>query len=870
VVGNAITLSSPAAITLPVTGHYSVLLIGTDASVTTPYQFTLASPPVNKTVVTPGNGSQILKGTLAFPGQVDKYTFTGTAGQQLYFNGLTDTDTGGSIGAALVGPTGQGVPNGGPPNTADTAADMGPMTLNQAGTYTLTVFASAQSTGTYSFCLLDAGTVKVITLPSDSASGTLTPGQNSTDLYQFTGTQGQQLTLHLDPPTSTADDITLFGPNNYYLETLSPGVTNTVTLPESGHYVVAVHGFGTTAISYNFEVSAAGTTAAVSGFSPVHQGTLAGGASTSFTYSAPAGRAVLFHYPQANGNIHVTLTGPTGQQVYADNQGFDSPVLFLPLSGTYTLTVNDPSGASQSYDVQLIDLAGYAKPLTLGNNSVGNTVSPGSLDVWSFTGSVGQHLYYDGISDSSGAMQGRVIGPGGELASRFVFATAADSLMTLPESGPYYLLQYAPANATATYSFRLLNEASAPALKLNTPITATLTPGSSASLYQFTGSAGEYLFFNGLSGSSTTTSQLYGPDNGNAGLFTTLNGGPPVSTILPFSGTYTLAISDIHGSSSSPESYSFELLTPKINKTPYTLGTTVNGNIAGVGQIDEYTFTGKTGQQLFFNGLTGSAPLFVALTNPTGQGAGVYSHYVGSTEQGVFTLAEPGTYTLTVSGGNTATTGSYGFRLLDAAGGTSILNGEVFTVSLSQPSTGVGSVNYATQDGSAVAGTDYVAASGTLIFNPGDTSQTFKVYTLPDASLGPSAAFFVNLSNASGATIKTGQGTGIILNATPMPATLVFLQQPRSTPAGQVISPAVKVEVLDQFGHLFTAGTEAITLALGNNPGGRTLSGTLTQQTANGVATFSDLSINKPGNGYTLLGSTGNLKKVTSAAFNIT
>jgi hypothetical protein len=134
-------------------------------------------------------------------------------------------------------------------------------------------------------------------------------------------------------------------------------------------------------------------------------------------------------------------------------------------------------------------------------------------------------------------------------------------------------------------------------------------------------------------------------------------------------------------------------------------------------------------------------------------------------------------------------------------------------------------------------------------------------------------------SIVSGGPSKPGQGTGTALNPTPKPATLQFPQQPATTAAGQTISPAVKVGALDPSGHPFTAGTEAVTLTLGNNPGGGTLSGTLTVQPVNGVATFSDLSIDKAGTGSTLLGSTGNLpllgstgdlKKVTSAAFNIT
>ena len=60
-----------------------------------------------------------------------------------------------------------------------------------------------------------------------------------------------------------------------------------------------------------------------------------------------------------------------------------------------------------------------------------------------------------------------------------------------------------------------------------------------------------------------------------------------------------------------------------------------------------------------------------------------------------------------------------------------------------------------------------------------------------------------------------------------------------------------------------------MTLALGNNSGSGTLSGTLTEPTnASGVATFSDLSINKPGFGYTLTASSTGLTGATSNPFS--
>jgi hypothetical protein len=78
------------------------------------------------------------------------------------------------------------------------------------------------------------------------------------------------------------------------------------------------------------------------------------------------------------------------------------------------------------------------------------------------------------------------------------------------------------------------------------------------------------------------------------------------------------------------------------------------------------------------------------------------------------------------------------------------------------------------------------------------------------------------------------------------------------------------VEILDQFGARVTTGTNSITLAIGTNPGGGTLSGTKTRSAVSGVATFAGLSINKVGSGYTLAATSSGLTGASSTAFAVT
>src|SRR5207244_7401037 len=98
----------------------------------------------------------------------------------------------------------------------------------------------------------------------------------------------------------------------------------------------------------------------------------------------------------------------------------------------------------------------------------------------------------------------------------------------------------------------------------------------------------------------------------------------------------------------------------------------------------------------------------------------------------------------------------------------------------------------------------------------------------------------------------------------------VYSPEPSPTVAGHQISPAVKVRAVDALGNLVSGFTGSVSVALGSDPGGSTLSGTTPVAAVGGVATFSDLSLNKTGSGYTLAASASGFAPVTSTAFDIT
>jgi hypothetical protein len=87
-----------------------------------------------------------------------------------------------------------------------------------------------------------------------------------------------------------------------------------------------------------------------------------------------------------------------------------------------------------------------------------------------------------------------------------------------------------------------------------------------------------------------------------------------------------------------------------------------------------------------------------------------------------------------------------------------------FTITLSAAQTGSTSVDFSTANGTASAGSDYSATSGTVVFAPGETSKTISVSVMGDTTLEQDEGFSVVLSNPVGAVVANAVAQGAILN----------------------------------------------------------------------------------------------------------
>ncbi|HEY5710743.1 MAG TPA: Calx-beta domain-containing protein, partial [Allosphingosinicella sp.] len=175
-------------------------------------------------------------------------------------------------------------------------------------------------------------------------------------------------------------------------------------------------------------------------------------------------------------------------------------------------------------------------------------------------------------------------------------------------------------------------------------------------------------------------------------------------------------------------------------------GSDVSGTLTGTVNFAQ----GQTSAQIDFtiNGDVTNEPnetFTVALSNPTG---------------GVTIGDGAGTATIT-NDDNPPVISIGDASIVEGNAGVSYIS---FTISLDKISVDPVTVNYATSDNSATAGSDYVAVSGQVSFDPGQTSKTISVPIIGDTVPEANESFLVTLSTPTGATIGDGSATGTITN----------------------------------------------------------------------------------------------------------
>ncbi|MEW6158988.1 MAG: putative Ig domain-containing protein, partial [Verrucomicrobiota bacterium] len=610
----------------------------------------------------PLNVGTAVSGVITTPAEMDRFTFSGSRGERLYFDAL-DLDNEG-IFYTIQAPSGAIVRQDFQGN------DSAPFYLLETGVYTVTLESNSDQTGDYKFDLRNLGNVTTWNL-GQATVGRLDPSA-STQVYRHEGVAGERLNFEsLSSPELSGVSWRFFGPANQELAggTMA-GNLGEVFLPTTGSYVILVQGLVEGApIDYSFRISRVSSpSGTATGFGTRRTGNVDGSTTANFNYTAPAGLVVYFDTLENDGDAaNVELLDPDGVPVFLVNASSDSGPHTLTKSGNYTLQVRSSDGVSAGdYDFKLTNLSS-GSPLAFGSDQT-LTLQPFEqlfLPLgFQAASSLGQIVLFDSLE-----VDGQAVSFGFVTPRFFTFggtgSTDNDSNpVQFTEPGTHWLLISNFGDAEADAVFRLVDAAAFPLsldAPLNTTITLHLTPGRLARIYRVNGLvAGQRLYFDALGENTGANWTVFSPTQRPYG-------GQNITTDFEFpvteSGNHLLVL---NGTSDDPVPYSFRIITAQSSTSPLNIGGVTTGALSEAGEEHRFTFMVNGGEQFFYDAIDSDFDAInVRLLDPSGSIA-VLPGNNSDVDVGPFFLNSPGIYTLIV-GGNTSVLGDYKFRLIDLA-----------------------------------------------------------------------------------------------------------------------------------------------------------------------------------------------------------
>ncbi|MGC4013569.1 MAG: putative Ig domain-containing protein, partial [Luteolibacter sp.] len=505
--------------------------------------------------------------------------------------------------------------------------------------------------------------------------------------------------------------------------------------------------------------------------------------------------------------------------------------------GSYPLTITANNGITPNASQSFTLVVNQAPAITSGNSTTFTVGTAGSFSV------------------TTTGFPNAALSKTGSLPSGVTFVDNGNGTATLAgtpaaATGGSYPFTITASNSTvpnATQSFTLtVNQA--PAI---TSVNATTFTTGSAGLFTVTTTGFPSGATMVISESGLLPGGVSFVDNGNG--TATLSGSPGATT----GGSYPITI----GASNGVGTAASQSFTLTVNQAPAITSantTTFTATVAGSFTV---TTTGFPSGATMVISESGSLPGGVTFVD-NGNGTATLS--------GTPSNISAGNYPLTITANNgVGTQASQSFSL--------VVKPPVdhFTVSAPANATAGTAVNVTVTalDASNAVVSNY---QGTVHFTSSDAQAGLPSnYTFVAGDNGVHT-FSVTLKTAGSQTVSvsdlittsaTGTSSGVTVGAG-ADAVLAFVQHPSTAVAGVAITPAVTVQIKDAYGNP-TTSTANVTVALGN-AGSATLSGTLTQAAAGGVATFNNLSVDKVGTTYNLGASSGVLTSATSNSFTIT
>ena len=621
--------------------------------------------------------------------------------------------------------------------------------------------------------------------------------------------------------------------------------------------------------------------------------------SNSFVVSAGAPAKLVFQQQPVNtpqgtqlAPIIIDVTDSGGNIVTTDNSAV---TLILPgttgaLAGT--TTVNAVNGVATFADLSIAQLGSYTlqasdgtlTPVTSHNFAVtgpgvqlafqqrpvqttaGQVMTPGiAVVVEDANGNVVTNDTSSmtiAIATGSGSISGTTtvhVINGVATFSNLAFSQLGNYTVTVTDS-----LLTNPTSSLTSGSF-LINGTASQLVFVGQPTqTAAGTPILPPVTVQVEDSAGNIVL-------NDTSSVTIAVGTGSGGVVSGTTNVPVVNGLATFSnlmlslqGTYTLTASDgsLHGATSN----SVVILPP-----PHLGIVTQPSNVAR-GSV---MFPSVVVQIFNADGTPSTAnTTSVTLTitggprNGSMSGTTTVAAVAGVATFSTLSFSVSGRYTLVASDGSLATALSNRFTVTAPAAKLQWSAEPASTVTAGSTGSWMPTVSVWTEDRNGDPVPDHAVL--TLAISTGPAGATI-VGSATASAVGGVARFSTVALPKAGSYVLNVTSTGLTaakskkFNVVPDKATehLLVLKSPVSTVVGRAFSPVVVV-VADQLGNIITSNQSAITMAISSGPGG-TLHGTKTVHAHNGVAKFSNLSIDMAGS-YVLSASVLSLSLLTTYA----
>jgi hypothetical protein len=659
--------------------------------------------------------NQTLGGNIAAGGEIERWSFTASAGQVITIDVNGDFDTTVTLLDAF--------------GTAFAFNDDFASVMNSRienfiipadGTYRIQVAAySPDLLGNYTIALTN-GTVDELALAGSDASLSIGDSviaflpQATMDLWSFNARAGQVVTGSMQGDFDTvlllfdADENQLAYNDDFGNSTNSQ--ISGIVIPASGTYFIGATAFSDTAsggysltltegessdilfqsqsVIGTFEAASAGTNSIGIGqtVSGVHDGT-----PVAWQLSVQAGATVNIAASASDFDTLLRVINSNGEEIgFDDDSGGGRNSLLRELNlrtaGVYTIFVESYDGRGGAYILSVerpaTSTGSTSRTVTIDTPATGN-LTAGSIDEWVLNGQNGQvlNIRVEGDFDTTVTL---ISASGEQLAFNDDFGAYNISRIasfTLPASGTYTIAVAGYGGSDGgSYTLTVTSASSA---ATTTSTTRTIGIGQSTQGQLRAGESHSWTFTNDsprnvdiiVSANFDSTVTLLSSSGSQLGFNDDYNNvvsdSRLLNTRLASAGTYTIVVASFNNASSG--NYTLNLVntgtspgqgTGTSTSSTVAYGQTVNGSIS-TGGNQRWTFSGQAGQNASVT-VTATYDSTVSLLDPRGVEIDFNDDYQNSqTESRLVNvpLTSNGTYTIVVASYNNASGGTYTLRL---------------------------------------------------------------------------------------------------------------------------------------------------------------------------------------------------------------